>query len=86
MPAMLNYYDMGWYVLPLLQWQASSKTTVSQKRTIKELKKRLTIVIDEDNLEKLLHKRARAIEYLKKPYSFSRAANDVLRAGFRAEE
>ena len=48
--------------------------------------RRLTIVIDEENLEKLYLKKCKAMIQLNKPYSFSRAVNDVLRAGFRSEE
>ena len=47
--------------------------------------RRITIVIDEDNYEKLLKKQSREIVTLNKPYSFSRVVNDVVRAGFREE-
>lgn len=47
--------------------------------------KRVTIIIDPDNLENLFSKQSKGIKELSKPYSFSRAVNDVLRAGFRNE-
>jgi len=48
--------------------------------------KRLTIVIDEENYKNLILKKSRGIELLNKSYSFSKAVNDVLRAGFREEK
>lgn len=48
--------------------------------------KRLIIVIDTDNYDKLILKKAKGVVALQGKYSFSRAANDVLRAGFRELE
>jgi len=51
-----------------------------------KMTKRLTIVIDEENLQNLYLKKAKGMVALNKKYSFSRVVNDVLRAGFREEE
>jgi len=48
--------------------------------------KRITIVIDGENYKKLLLKKGRGVIALQGKYSFSRAVNDVLRAGFRELE
>ena len=45
--------------------------------------KRITISIEDEVYKKLIDKKARGIVTLQKPYSFSKAVNDVLRARFR---